>query len=111
MPDPVRSTPAVPVLTNASFTYITITTEEIRRQLLQVDSKKALGPDNSSPHNLKHCVSQLATHLTTTVHHWPHYWQVAHALVAYKKARELIPRTIDSSSFSLFLGGPGSYHS
>ena len=53
--------PAVPTLTKATLGNITITKEKVLQQLKQVDTKKALGLDNISPHMLKRCATQLAT--------------------------------------------------
>ncbi|KAG0716762.1 hypothetical protein GWK47_008925 [Chionoecetes opilio] len=62
--DPDRLPPAVARLTNATLDTITLTTEEVMRQLQLVDPKKALGPDGVSPHILKHCAAQLAAPVT-----------------------------------------------
>ncbi|KAG0727741.1 hypothetical protein GWK47_033998 [Chionoecetes opilio] len=62
--DPDRLPPAVARLTNATLDSITLTTEEVKRQLQLVDPKKALGPDGVSPHILKHCAAQLAAPVT-----------------------------------------------
>ncbi|XP_045105136.1 uncharacterized protein LOC123500494 [Portunus trituberculatus] len=110
VPDPERPPPFVPALTNAKLSTITITIEEVRQRLSQVDTNKALGPDNISPHILKHCASQLATPLTAIFQHcittgvWPTLWKGARVVAIHKRARGLIPRTIDLSPFSQFLG-------
>lgn len=65
VPDPLRAPPKLPSLTRASLESLTVTTEEVKNLLLQIDPKKALGPDNISPHLLKRCAGQLALPLTT----------------------------------------------
>ncbi|XP_050721117.1 uncharacterized protein LOC127000986 [Eriocheir sinensis] len=65
VPDPERHPPAMAQLNTASLQFITITTEDVKQQLLKVDTKKALGPDGISPHILNHCAAQLAGPITT----------------------------------------------
>ena len=81
--DPERAPPAVPTLTKAALGNITITKEEVLQQLKRVDPKKALGPDNISPHILKRCATQIATPLASifqrclSSQQWPIQWKVA----------------------------------
>ncbi|XP_070000716.1 uncharacterized protein [Penaeus vannamei] len=97
--NPERPTPYVPALTNVSTSTFTITTEGVRQRMSQVDTNKALGPDNISPHIHKCCASQLATPLTTifqqciTTGVWPTLWKGARVVAFYKRERGLIPRT------------------
>lgn len=64
IPDPGRPSPALPHLTYATIEDIIISREELKRQLQDIDIKKALGPDGVSPHILKNCASQLAAPVT-----------------------------------------------
>lgn len=91
VPDPDRPPPTIPVLTNNSLSSITITEEEVKQLLLQVDVKKALGPDNISPHILKKCAYQLAAPLTLLFRTcleqqvWPYLWKCARVVGVHKK--------------------------
>ena len=68
------------------------------RQLQQVDPSKALGPDNISPHILKHCAAQLATPLTTLFKEclssrtWPSLWKQARVVPIHKKNTRADPK-------------------
>lgn len=89
--DPERCPPAVSNLTNVTLDTITLTTEEVKRQLLQVETKKALGSNEVSLHILKHCATQLATPVTTifpcclSIGTWPSLWKVARVPAIHKK--------------------------
>ncbi|KAG0720009.1 hypothetical protein GWK47_007011 [Chionoecetes opilio] len=91
VPDPERESPAVPVLTKAILGNITVNTNVVLQQPQQVDSKKALGPDNISPYLLKRCAAQLAVPLTTifrgcfSSQQWPSQWKVARVCAIHKK--------------------------
>ncbi|XP_069987649.1 uncharacterized protein [Penaeus vannamei] len=110
VPDPERPIPYVPVLTNASTSTITITTEDVRQRLSQVDTNKALGPDNISPHILKRCASQLATPLTTIFQQciitgvWPTLWKGARVVAIHKKGKRTDPINYRSISLLSVLG-------
>lgn len=65
VPDPERPPHIMPNFTDATLDIVTITTEEVGRQLVQVDPTKAPGSDNVSSHLLKHCAAQLAMPFTT----------------------------------------------
>lgn len=89
--DPNRSPPGVPILTNKILSSLTITEEEVKQLLLQVDVKKALGPDNVSPYVLKKCAYQLAAPLTLLFRScleqqiWPKLWKSARVAAVHKK--------------------------
>lgn len=91
VPDPECEPPPVPALTKATLGNIDITTKEVLHQLQQIDPKKALGPDNISPHLLKRCATQLAGPLTTifkkclSTQQWPSQWKVARVCAVHKK--------------------------
>ena len=95
---PECAAPAVPTLTKAALGNITITKEGVLQQLKQVGPKKAMGPDNISPHVLKRCTTQLATALVSifqrcfSSQQWPTQWKVArvcaiHIKMIKKKSR------------------------
>lgn len=98
VPDPLRAPPKLPSLTRASLESLTVTTEEVKNLLLQIDPKKALGPDNISPHLLKRCAGQLALPLTTIFNNilstskWPTLWKKARVVAIYKKKGKQDPK-------------------
>ena len=91
VPDPDRLPPAIPKQTNNRLATFTITEGEVKQLLLQVDVKKALGPDNISPHILKKCAYQLAAPLTSIFttcleqQTWPFLWKRARVVAVHKK--------------------------
>ena len=108
--DPERHPPAVPHLTNASLQSITLTTEEVKQQLISVDVKKALGPDGLSPHVLKHCAAQLAGPITTIFQNcldtsvWPALWKRANVAAIHKKGKKTDPSNYRPISLLSVLG-------
>ena len=49
------STPKIPKITSNKLKTIKISVTEVKKLLLKVDVKKALGPDNISPYVIKKC--------------------------------------------------------
>ena len=98
VPDPLRAPPKLPSLTRASLESLTVTSEEVKNLLLQTDPKKALGPDNISPHLLKRCATQLAPPLTIIFNNilssskWPTLWKKARVVAIHKKNNKQDPR-------------------
>ncbi|XP_045109705.1 uncharacterized protein LOC123503769 [Portunus trituberculatus] len=80
---PNNTPPRIPVLTTAELDSLHITMEEVMALLSKTDTKKALGPDNISPHILRQCAAELATPLTQlyreclTSQTWPALWKQA----------------------------------
>lgn len=97
VPDPKRKLPSIPVQTKATLGKLTITTQEVRKQLIKVDSNKALGLDNISPHLLKRCATQLTEPLTAifqsclSTRSWPSLWKGARVVAIHKKSSRADP--------------------
>ena len=97
-PDPTCAPPGVPILTKASLGNITITMEEVLKELNKLDPKKALGPDNVSPQLLKRCATHLAEPLTIifrrclSSQHWPSQWKEARVCTIHKKKSRSEPQ-------------------
>ena len=110
VPDPGRVPPIMPNLTNAALNSITITTEDVRRQLQMIDPKKALGPDGVSPHILKNCAMQLAFPVTAifqcclSTGKWPSLWKIARVAAVHKKGKKTEPKNYRPISLLSVLG-------
>ena len=110
VPDPGRATAVVPVLTKATLDNLTITKEEVYKELQQVDTKKALGPDCISPHILKKCATQLAVPLAIifqrclSSQQWPSQWKVARVCAIHKKKSRADPQNYRPISLLSVLG-------
>ena len=95
--DPERFPPDVPRQTNHCLSDIKITPDEIREMLSTVDVNKATGPDNISPHTLKHCADQLAIPLAKlfqkclSSQEWPKIWKRARVVAIHKKKKRTSP--------------------
>ena len=91
VPDPDRLPPTIPAQTNKRLASFTISEKEVMQLLLEVDVKKALGPDNISPYILRRCAHQLAEPLTRLFRTclqqraWPVLWKLARVVAIHKK--------------------------
>ncbi|XP_045105472.1 uncharacterized protein LOC123500983 [Portunus trituberculatus] len=95
---PNNTPPRIPVLTTAELDSLHITMEEVMALLSKTDTKKALGPDNISPHILRQCAAELATPLTQlyreclTSQTWPALWKQARVVPVHKKGSRADPK-------------------
>ena len=91
VPAPHQAVPVISTLTNNRLSTLHITEEEVKRLLLKVDVKKAIGPDNISPQILKKCAFQLTPVLTKIFQAcleqqvWPTLWKRARVSAIHKK--------------------------
>ena len=91
IPDAESSTPKIPKITSNKLKTIKISVTEVKKLLLKVDVKKALGPDNISPYVIKKCAYQIAKPLTTIFNLclakriWPRIWKLARVICIHKK--------------------------
>ena len=98
VPDPERPAPNLPTVTNSKLQVLTITSQEVRRQLKNLDVTKAVGPDKISPHTLTKCAEQLAEPLAAlfqaclTQNKWPKIWKRANVVATHKKNRKTSPQ-------------------
>lgn len=98
VPDPERVPPIVPEQTKATLGKLTFTAEDVRKQLLRVNPKKALGLDDISPRLLKVCANQLAGPLTMifqeslSTRKWPSLWKGARVVAIHKKSSRADPK-------------------
>ncbi|MPC27081.1 hypothetical protein E2C01_020236 [Portunus trituberculatus] len=88
------SRPNIPILTTMEVDNLYITTEEVMALMdlfYKTDTKKALEPDNISPHVLKWCAVKIATPLTRfyrgglVFQAWPALWKQARVMSVPKK--------------------------
>ncbi|KAK8399923.1 hypothetical protein O3P69_002960 [Scylla paramamosain] len=88
----LKSRAWIPVLTTAELDTLHIATEHEMALLCKSDIKKALGPDNISPHLLGQCAAELATPLTQLCREclasqmWPGLWKQARVVDVHKKS-------------------------
>ena len=59
-PEPNRKPPTIPKKTNKKLTLCLTNKSQVEKFLRNIDVKKAIGPDNISPHILKKCAFQLS---------------------------------------------------
>ena len=91
VPDSNAQVPNIPKITTNRLSSVKITMKDVERLLLQVDVKKALGPDNISPHVLRNCAYQLAKPLSAIFNLclvkqiWPKIWKLARVICIHKK--------------------------
>ena len=97
VPEPERVPPLIPARTRATLDCLHIHQTEVEKLLLQVDTKKALGPDNISPHLLRRCASELSAPLTLLFRRclssktWPSQWKEARVVPIHKKSSRADP--------------------
>ena len=98
VPDPDRPPPKIPPVTHFKLHNITITAQDVLKQLKSLDVTKAKGPDNISPHFLVHCAEQLAAPLAVlfqacqTQKKWPKLWKRANIVAVHKKNKKTSPQ-------------------
>ena len=91
VPDPDRPPPHLPLMCQESLANIQVHRDKVRRLLQEVNTKKATGPDDVSPHILRKCASEIADPLTllfqTCVEEntWPSLWKQARVVPIHKK--------------------------
>ena len=91
VPDPVRDTPFVPLKTNKKFGKLQVDEKNVMKYLLNIDVKKATGPDDISPYILKKCARELCSPVTKLYQEcikqkkWPELWKIARVVAAHKK--------------------------
>ena len=96
--DPNRPTPNLGLRCADHLDSIYINEEEIRRLLKGVNTKKATGPDEISPHLLKKCASELAKPLMrifrdcVQTQTWPDLWKSARVTPVHKKNEKCKPK-------------------
>ena len=91
VPEPNRRPPNVPMKTTKKLSMCLTTKSQVEKLLRNIDVKKAIGPDNISPHILKKCASQLAEPLARLFNFcsktktWPKIWKRARVVACHKK--------------------------
>lgn len=89
--EPNRPPPALPRLCSDRLQHIDITEGRVYKLLKSINTKKAIGPDNTSPHVLKRCARELALPLkllfSSCLHskEWPTLWKQARVTPVHKK--------------------------
>ena len=75
--NPNKSLPTLPVMTSTRLEWVSVTTSMVKTKLLELDHKKATGPDNLNPLLLKKCANELALPIAKIFQqcikqsHWP----------------------------------------
>ena len=98
VPDPNRPTPNLDPRCMDRLDSIDINEDEVRRLLKKVNTKKATGPDEISPHLLKKCASELAKPLMrifracVRTQTWPTLWKTARVTPVHKKNEKCNPK-------------------
>lgn len=81
-----------------TVTMVEVTHQQVKRLLRGLDTQKATGPDDISPHLLKRCSQELAAPLTqvftTCVREnvWPSVWKEARVVPVHKKSSRTDPK-------------------
>ena len=89
--DPDRIPSAIPYKTNYRISTCSTNKHQVEKLLRSIDVKKALGPDNISPHVLKKCAVQLSEPLArlfntcSEMQAWPKIWKRARVVASHKK--------------------------
>ena len=98
VPDPNRATPSLSRQSTERLENIDINEDEVRRLLKAVNTKKATGPDEISPHVLKKCARELANPLMRIfraciqTQTWPDIWKTARVTPVHKKKEKGNPK-------------------
>jgi len=85
-------------MTKASQHTLHIQANRVKIILKNLDTNKAVGPDNISPFFLKKCAVELATPLATAFNcclkekTWPRIWKHAHVVPVHKKCSKSDPK-------------------
>nr|XP_027227562.1 uncharacterized protein LOC113819537 [Penaeus vannamei] len=83
--------------TRSRFFNVSISVQEVRKELKSLDVTKAVGPDRISPHTLVNCADQLATPLAALFQAcmaqkiWPKIWKTANVVAIHKKMSKTSP--------------------
>ena len=91
VPEPTLKPPNVPLKTNKKLSRCLTNKTQVEKFLRGIDVKKAVGPDNISPHILKKCASQLSEPLArlfnfcSKTRTWPKIWKNARVVACHKK--------------------------
>ena len=81
-----------------TVTEVEVTQPQVKRLLQQLDTKKATGPDDVSPHLLKQCASELSAPLTSVFsaclreNTWPSVWKEARVVPVHKRSSRANPK-------------------
>ena len=81
VPDPDRPPPQTRPLCDYTLTNINVCRAKVLKLLKNINTRKATGPDNVSPHILRQCAAELADPLTalfqTCIEEncWPRIWK------------------------------------
>ena len=95
--EPNRPLPVLLQRCTSSIDNIDINMERICRLLKSTNTKKATGPDDVSPHFLKHCAQQLSAPFThifrscLSTGKWPDIWKEARVTPVHKKKSKSEP--------------------
>ena len=96
--DPDRSPPLLEQQCGETVTKVEVTHGLVETILRGLDAQKATGPDNVSPHVLKHCARELAAPLTAVFsaclreNTWPSVWKEARVVPVHKKSSRSDPK-------------------
>ena len=97
VPDPAREPPQLPMLCHETLTHLQVDRDKVRRLLRGINTKKAMGPDDVSPHILHKCADVLADPLTSLFqtcleeNTWPSIWKEARIVPVHKKKSKSDP--------------------
>ena len=98
VPDPDRTPPQTRPLCDYTLTNINVCHAKVLKLLKTINTKKATGPDNVSPHILRQCAVELAEPLTalfqTCIEEncWPRIWKEARVVPIHKKLSKANPQ-------------------
>merc|ERR1712212_797785 len=76
---------------------IQVNTVTVRKLLQGINVKKAVGPDNVSPHTIRRCATELTNPMTAlfqtciTENCWPSLWKQARVVPVHKKQSRTDP--------------------
>lgn len=96
--EPERHPPALPQLCASRLENINVSEEQVLKYLKLVNTKKAIGPDDISPHILKNCARELAFPLMKIFcsclqeKMWPEQWKKARVTPIHKKNEKSDPK-------------------
>jgi len=97
VPEPAVPPPRLSPQTRSRLYNVSISVQEVKKELKSLDVTKAVGPDRISPHTLVNCVDQLATPLAALFQAcmaqkiWPKIWKTANVVAIHKKMSKTSP--------------------
>lgn len=97
VPEPDLAPPITPQLCHETLTNIQVNPEKVKILLKNTNTKKAIGPDDISPHILHMCSDELANPLTSLFQTcvdekvWPSLWKKARVIPVHKKNSKADP--------------------